>query len=204
MTPHDLPPFSKGLKIGLFGGSFNPAHEGHRAASLLAMKRLGLDRIWWLVTPGNPLKDVSQLPPMVERIKSAQAIAQHPKIIVTSVEAAIVTRFTYETIAVLKKRCPGVRFIWLMGADNFLNFHQWRHWLGIARLVPMAIVDRPGSTFNSLKGLAAHRLSATRVKEENAKRLAYKKPPAFVFLHGPRSALSSTWLRSHKKDDSKK
>lgn len=204
MIPHDLPPFSKGLKIGLFGGSFNPPHEGHRAASLLAMKRLGLDRIWWLVTPGNPLKDISQLPPMVERMKAARAIARHPKIIVTPVEAAIVTRYTYDTIAALKKRCAGVRFVWIMGADNFLNFHQWRHWLKIAQLVPMAIIDRPGSTFNSLKGRAAHKLSGTRLKEENSKRLAFQKPPAFVFLHGPRSSLSSTWLRNNSNAGTKK
>jgi nicotinate-nucleotide adenylyltransferase len=200
MTLRDLPPFAPGLKIGLFGGSFNPPHAGHRAASLLAMKRLHLDRIWWLVSPGNPLKDTSQLPPMVERVKAAQTVAAHPRIIVTPIEAAIGTSYSYETIIYLTRRCPGVHFVWLMGADNFLNFHRWRRWRELTSLVPMAIIDRPGSTFNPLKGRASHWLASYRLNERDAKILADTKPPAFVFLHGPRSPLSSTFLRKTGKN----
>lgn len=183
------------MRIGLFGGSFNPPHEGHRAASLLALRRLGLDRIWWLVTPGNPLKDTSGLMPLSKRLEAARRVSHHPRIAVTGIEAVIGARYTYDTIAYLRRRCPGVRFVWLMGADNLCTFGRWQRWQDIARLVPIALVDRPGFTLKALHGRAAEALAPYRKDESRASALAIMAPPAFVFLHGPRSPLSSTALR---------
>ncbi|MGO9007970.1 MAG: nicotinate-nucleotide adenylyltransferase [Beijerinckiaceae bacterium] len=195
-TPTRLPPYVRGLSVGLFGGSFNPAHEGHRAASLLALRRLGLDRIWWLVSPGNPLKDTSILAPLEVRITAARKIARHPRIAVTGIEALIGTRYTYETIAYLKQRCPGVHFVWIMGGDNLATFHHWKRWRDIAALVPVAIIDRPGSTLKPLRSPAGVALAPYRRDESDSLLLARAEPPALVFLHGPRSPLSSTALRN--------
>jgi nicotinate-nucleotide adenylyltransferase len=191
-----LPPFVRGLRVGLFGGSFNPAHEGHRAASLLALRRLRLDRIWWLVSPGNPLKDTSILAPLEARIAAARKIAGHPKIAVTGIESLIGTRYTYETIAYLKQRCTGVHFVWIMGGDNLATFHHWKRWRDIAALVPIAIIDRPGSTLKPLRSPAGVTLAPFRRDESDSLSLTLAAPPAFVFLHGPRSPLSSTALRN--------
>jgi nicotinate-nucleotide adenylyltransferase len=190
-----LPPYAPGLVVGLFGGSFNPAHEGHRTASLIALRRLRLDRIWWLVSPGNPLKDTSVLPSLAARIATARKIARHPKIVVTGVEALIGTRYTYETIAFLKRRYPGVRFVWIMGGDNLASFHHWKRWRDIASLVPVAVVDRPGATLKALNSPAGVALARYRHDESDSLLLPRAAPPAFVFLHGPRSPLSSTALR---------
>jgi len=125
-----LPPHAPGMRIGLFGGTFDPPHEAHFSASLLAMKRLDLDRVWWLVTPGNPLKDTRGLAPLAQRIVAAGALARHPRIDISSLEAQIGTTYTYETIAYLRRHCPGVRFVWIMGADNLRSFHRWQRWRG--------------------------------------------------------------------------
>jgi nicotinate-nucleotide adenylyltransferase len=183
------------MKIGLFGGSFNPPHAGHRAASLLALRRLNLDRVWWLVSPGNPLKDARELAPLALRLEAARKVSRHPRIEVTAIEAAIGAAYTFETISYLKRRCPGVRFVWLMGADNFLSFDRWQRWRGIAKLVPIAIVDRPGFTLTAPHGRAAGTLAFSRLRENQAPHLAMAAPPALVFLHGPRSDMSSTALR---------
>lgn len=194
--PPALPRHSRGMRIGLFGGSFNPPHAGHRLASLIALKRLGLDRVWWIVTPGNPLKDNHGLPSLAARMAAARAVAADPRIDVTGFEAGIGTRYTYDTIAYLKRRCPGVRFVWIMGADNLAGFHRWQRWRDIAALVPLAIVDRPGSTLRAARARAAVALGAGRLDEAEGRRLPLAKPPAWLFLHGPRSALSSTALRA--------
>lgn len=196
MTLVRLPPFSGGMRIGLFGGSFNPAHQGHRAVSLLALRRLRLDRIWWLVTPGNPLKDARDLAALDVRIETAASIARHPRIVVTGLEADIGTRYTFETISFLKARCRGVHFVWMMGADNFPGFHFWQRWRDIGKLVPIAVIDRPGSTLVAPNSRAAQMFAPYRIDESRAACLADMKPPAYVFLHGPRSALSSTALRA--------
>ena len=194
-----LPRHGAGLTIGLFGGSFNPAHAGHRLASLIAMRQLGLDRVWWIVTPGNPLKDNAGLPPLAARMAEAKAVARHPRIDVTGFEAEIGTRYSYDTIAYLKRRCPDTRFVWIMGADNLRSFHRWQQWQRLASLVPFAVIDRPGSTWTASRAPAAVALVAARLREEEARSLAHRKPPAWIFLHGPRSPLSSTALRARAK-----
>lgn len=194
-----LPPHGAGQRIGIFGGSFNPPHQGHRAASLLALRRLRLDWIWWLVTPGNPLKDARDLAPFPARLAAARKVASHPRIIVSSIEAEIGTKYTFETLSTLKARGRGVHFVWLMGADNFLSFHRWQRWRDIADLVPIAVIDRPGATLKAPHSRAAQALAPFRLPEARAACLAVSAAPAYVFLHGPRSAMSSTALRANAK-----
>jgi nicotinate-nucleotide adenylyltransferase len=192
-----FPPSSDGLRIGLLGGSFNPPHAAHREASLLALKRLQLDRVWWLVTPGNPLKDTRELPSLADRIAAAKAVANHPRIVVTGVEALTRTRYTVDTIAALKSRYPTTRFVWLMGADNLTQFHRWLHWQSIARLLPLAVIDRPPDSLRSFGSRAAQALGQYRIDDGDAALLPGMPAPAWVFLHGVKSPLSSTQLRSH-------
>jgi nicotinate-nucleotide adenylyltransferase len=194
-----LPLHAPGLKIGLFGGTFDPPHEAHRAACLLAMKRINLDRVWWLVTPGNPLKDTRGLAPLATRVEAARALANHPRVDVTDIEARIGTPYTYETIAYLRARCPTVRFVWIMGADNLRSFHRWEKWRGIAGLVPIVVVDRLGPSLYATAGPAGRALAAARVPDHAAKSLPYRRPPAWVYLHGLKSALSSTALRAARR-----
>jgi nicotinate-nucleotide adenylyltransferase len=190
-----LPPHTKNLNIGLLGGSFNPAHAGHRLVSTIALKRLKLDYVWWIVTPGNPLKDNRALPSQNNRMVETQKIANHPRIKITGFENQIHTRYTYDTIMYLKRHCKNVNFIWLMGADNLRIFHHWRNWRDIANQMPIAVIDRPNSTLRSMHSKAALNLQKFRISERKSSRLAKRKSPAWVFLHGPRSSLSSTVLR---------
>jgi nicotinate-nucleotide adenylyltransferase len=191
-----LPPNAPSMRIGLFGGTFDPPHAAHRSASLLAMKRIGLDRVWWLVTPGNPLKDTHGLAPLAARVVVARALAHHPRIDVTDLEARIGTRYTYETVSYLVRRCPRVSFVWIMGADNLRSFHRWQRWRGIAQLVPIAVVDRLGPSLYASAGVAGAALGYARVPEWAAKALPQRKPPAWIYLHGLKSPLSSTALRA--------
>jgi nicotinate-nucleotide adenylyltransferase len=194
-----IPPHAPGMKIGLFGGTFDPPHEAHLAACLLAMKRLRLDRVWWLVTPGNPLKDTRGLAPLADRMAAARVLANHPRINITDLEAGIGTRYTHETILYLRKRCPGVRFVWIMGADNLRSFHRWQRWRGIAGLVPIAVVDRLGPSLYATASLAGQALARYRVPESAAWSLPTRRPPAWVYIHGLKSPLSSTALRAKRK-----
>ncbi|MGL4975383.1 MAG: nicotinate-nucleotide adenylyltransferase [Bosea sp. (in: a-proteobacteria)] len=198
VSPADvaLPLHAPGLKIGLFGGTFNPAHDGHRMASLTALRRLGLDRVWWLVTPGNPLKDNRALPSQAVRIEYARELAHHPRIVVTGVEATLNTRYTADTLQALMRRCPGVQFVWIMGSDNLASFHRWQEWQAIAQMMPIAIIDRPGTTHKAVRSRAAHKLARHRLDETDSLLLASSQTPAWIFLHGRRSALSSTMLRA--------
>ena len=192
----DIPLYTDGMRIGLLGGSFNPPHEAHRAISLFAMKRLKLDRIWWLVTPGNPLKQESPPRTLDERMAAAQRLAHHPRIDVSCLESVIGTRYTADTINYLRRRCSGVHFVWIMGADNLAQFHRWENWQGIAAEVPIAVIDRPPDSFRALSSTAAQAMARYRIDESDAGTLAIRTPPAWTFLTGLKSSLSSTGLRN--------
>jgi nicotinate-nucleotide adenylyltransferase len=183
------------MRIGLLGGSFNPPHEGHALITRLALRRLQLDRVWWLVTPGNPLKSQDELAALQKRVAAARRIDAGPRVVVTDIEAQIGSRYTYETLAWLKRRAPSVHFVWIMGADNLRQFHRWRHWRSIADLAPIVVVDRPGSTLSAISGPAGAALAPWRVPERDAARFVTMPPPALLFLHGRRSGLSSTAIR---------
>jgi nicotinate-nucleotide adenylyltransferase len=198
MPPVVLPPHAPGLRIGLFGGTFDPPHEAHLAAALLALKRLRLDFVWWLVTPGNPLKDKRTLSSLAERLAAARRLARHPRIRVTGFEADLGVRYTHETVRYLTVRRPGVHFVWLMGADNLENFHRWRRWGDIAARLPIAVIDRAGPSLDATAGVAAGALARFRIPEWAAATLPGRRPPAWVFLHGLKSALSSTELRARR------
>ena len=185
------------MRIGLLGGSFNPAHEAHREISLAALKRLGLDKIWWLVTAGNPLKDVSELPPLSDRVLAAQDIANHPRIVVTGFDGGTGTPYTADLLAALVLRFPGVDFVWLMGADNLATVHRWKAWPEIFQLVPIAVLDRPGYRLKARASKAAHRFAGAYVDETDAAGLARLRPPAWTILTHRLSGLSSTALREN-------
>lgn len=191
----ELPPSAPGMRIGLYGGSFNPAHAGHLHVSRMALRRLRLDRVWWLASPGNPLKDHGDLAPLAERVREARRLADDPRIAVTGFEAAIGARYTVETLRWLRRRRPTVRFVWIMGADSLKSFHRWEAFREIAALMPIAVIDRPGFTLSATASPGARALVRSRVDESDAPLLASLEPPAWLFLHGPRSFLSSTALR---------
>jgi nicotinate-nucleotide adenylyltransferase len=191
-----LPPHSDGMRVGLLGGSFNPPHQAHRAISLFALKRLKLDRVWWLVTPGNPLKDNGGLHALAERAEAARRMAADPRIDISCLESVIGTRYTADTINYLRKRASRLRLVWIMGADNLAQFHRWQNWQRIARQVPIAVIDRPPQSFRALSAPAAQALANYRIPETEAGRLADRRAPAWVFLTGLKLNLSSTGLRN--------
>jgi nicotinate-nucleotide adenylyltransferase len=188
-----LPPATPGMRIGLLGGSFNPAHAAHRDISLTALKRLGLDQVWWLVAPANPLKDTPDLPAREQRVKDAARIARHPRIKVTG--ATGTSPYTIDLLRAFKRRFPGVHFVWLIGADNLADFHHWRDWGAIFRLMPIAVLDRPGFRLKARASQAAQRFADFYVDESDATILPLLIPPAWTLLSHPLSTLSSTELR---------
>jgi len=190
-------PISPGLRIGLLGGSFNPAHEGHIHVSEVALKRLGLDYVWWLVAPHNPLKPTIGMAPLDDRMTTAAQTATHPRILVTDIESALGTRYTIDTLGALAHRFPQLRFVWLMGSDNLDQFRRWRRWSDIASRIPIVVVMRPGSTLAPLRAKAAQRLARSRLNA--AGRIAFSRPPAFVVLDGPRSSASATAIRAQSR-----
>ncbi|MEI9925688.1 MAG: nicotinate-nucleotide adenylyltransferase [Bradyrhizobium sp.] len=192
----EMPLYTNGMRIGLLGGSFNPPHDAHRAISLFALKRLKLDRVWWLVTPGNPLKDGGALHDLDERAEAARRMANDPRIDVSCLESVIGTRYTVDTIEYLRRRASGLRFVWIMGADNLAQFHRWQNWRRIASEVPIAVIDRPPQSFRALAAPAAQALARYRLPENQAGKLADQRAPSWVFLTGMKLSLSSTGLRN--------
>ena len=191
-----IPLYTNGMRVGLLGGSFNPPHDAHRAISLFAIKRLKLDRVWWLVTPGNLLKENGGLHALDKRAEAARAMAHDPRIDVTCLESVIGTRYTVDTITYLRRRVSGLRLVWIMGADNLAQFHRWQDWQRIASEVPIAVIDRPPQSFRALAAPAAQALSRYRLPENEASTLADRHAPAWVFLTGMKLDLSSTGLRN--------
>jgi nicotinate-nucleotide adenylyltransferase len=189
------PHVEAGMRIGLLGGSFNPPHAAHRLISEIALRRLGLDRVWWLVTPGNPLKSHTELLPLSHRVAMARALANDRRSIVTDFEKDLGSPFTAATLGYLKLRYRGVRFVWLMGADCLAEFDQWRHWREIFGQMPIAVVDRPGWHLKALAGPAARAFAKFRIPADRAGMLASLQPPAWTLLTGPLSPLSSTAIR---------
>ncbi|MCG8271536.1 nicotinate-nucleotide adenylyltransferase [Aquamicrobium sp. NLF2-7] len=191
-----MPHVEKGMQVGLFGGSFNPPHAGHVLVAEIALRRLALDQLWWMVTPGNPLKSTRELAPLEERIARSEAITRNPRIKVTAFEAAHHVRYTADTLALVRARNPGVDFVWIMGADSLRDFHRWERWRDIMMTFPIAVIDRPGATLSFLSSVVARSFDYARVDEMNAPRLARMQAPAWTFIHGPRSTLSSTAIRN--------
>ncbi|TDH39357.1 nicotinate-nucleotide adenylyltransferase [Pseudohoeflea suaedae] len=190
-----MPHVERGMKVGLFGGSFNPPHAGHVLVSEIALRRLGLDQIWWMVSPGNPLKDHSDLEALEARVTASNSMVEDPRVKVTAFEAVYGLRYTAETLDFLKRHNPGIHFVWVMGADNLASFHRWQDWRGIAQTFPIAVIDRPGSTLSYLSAPMAKVFSRHRLDESDARRLPTAHAPAWTFIHGPRSTLSSTAIR---------
>ena len=192
------PPFGKGQRIGLFGGSFNPAHYGHYMVALYAMKRLQLDWVWWLVSPQNPLKDPHETGDYAKRMAFTKKMAMHPRFIVTDIEKQIGTKFSAQTIATLT-RFSKAKFIWIMGADSLANFHYWREWVGIADHVNIAVLARPGYSIHALDSKAALRFRDKRLAVERPQTLAAKRPPHWVFISMPLRKESSSAIRARRK-----
>jgi len=185
-------PVAPGLRIGLLGGSFNPAHEGHVHVSEVALKRLGLDYVWWLVTPQNPLKPVHGMAPLAERVKSARIVARHPRIVVMDIEHDFRTHYSFDTLRALQKRFPQLQFTWLMGSDNLQIFRRWHRWADFARRVPIAVVQRPGTVMAMRAAKPIQRFGQVR----HERRLCGKRAPAIVILEGKRNAQSATAIRA--------
>jgi nicotinate-nucleotide adenylyltransferase len=184
------------MQVGLFGGSFNPPHAGHALVAEIALRRLALDQLWWIVTPGNPLKSSRELAPLAERLELSEGLAANPRIKVTAFEASHHLSYTADTLALVRAKNPGVDFVWIMGADNLRDFHRWQRWRKIAMTFPIAVIDRPGATLSFLSSVVAKTFAYARVDEADAPRLARMKPPAWTFIHGPRSLLSSSAIRA--------
>ncbi len=183
-----------GMRVGLYGGSFNPAHEGHVHVAETARRRLGLDKVIWLVSPQNPLKS-APTERLRRRVKSARRLAHGPSMIVSNAERRLGSRYTIDTVRLLKARFPAVRFVWIVGADSLAGLNAWRDWQGLLREIPLAVVARPGVTIASLQSPAARRFAHARLPGGAGRRLAFAKPPAWIYLTAPWNYASSTALR---------
>lgn len=183
-------------RIGLFGGSFNPAHRGHRFVALQAMRVLHLDEIWWLVSPGNPLKDGHAMAPLAARLASARRMARRAPIRATAIETRLATRYTIDTLRAIRRRFPRHRFVWLMGADNLAQFHRWRDWRGIARTMPIAVIARPGYMKQALAAPAMGWLRRNQRRQNQAGMWTTWSLPALVLLRFRPDGTSATALRA--------
>lgn len=187
-----------GLTIGLLGGSFNPAHQGHLAMSLYALKRLGLNQVWWLVSPQNPLKTTKDMASLEKRMAKAKDVVTNNKIVVTDIEAQFGTRYTVDTLRALREHFPRVQFVWLMGADNLKQMPKWREWPEIFRLVPVAVFRRPAYGVGRGLGKVAQRFRKDWLPAKNSKLLARHSAPAWLVLDNKLNPMSATDIR-HKR-----
>ncbi|MEL6232901.1 MAG: nicotinate-nucleotide adenylyltransferase [Pseudomonadota bacterium] len=184
-----------GMTVGLLGGSFDPPHAGHVHITRQALAAFGLHRVWWLVSPGNPLKPQGPAA-LTRRVRAARAVIDHPRVDVTDIEARLGTRYTAQTLRALRTRFPGLRFVWLMGADNLAQFHRWEDWQDILRMVPVGVLPRPGAQIAAGLSPAARAFSAARLPASGAAALAAAAPPAWVLLHGAMRDISSSAIRA--------
>jgi nicotinate-nucleotide adenylyltransferase len=191
----DLKP---GMRVGLYGGSFNPAHDGHAHVAETARKRLKLDRVIWLVSPQNPLKSTHETAPLAQRMAGVRERARGPAMIVSDAETRIGSQYTIDTIRGLKARFPGVKFVWIMGADSLAGFHRWKGWTQIMRELPVAVISRPWASLRSRFSPAARRFAQARRPASEAMILPDALAPAWVYLHGPLNFASSTALRERR------
>ncbi|MEB8387531.1 nicotinate-nucleotide adenylyltransferase [Rhodobacteraceae bacterium KMM 6894] len=191
----ELPPCRRGQVIGLLGGSFDPPHEGHAHITREALKRFGLDTVWWLVSPGNPLKAHGPAP-MARRMQAARALMEHPRVYVTDAEAQLGTRYTAQTLRALRRLRPDVQFVWLMGADNLAQFHLWQDWEQIMETVPVGILARPDARQAARSSVAARRYAPYQLPATHSRQLGHSAAPAWCFINVPMVALSSTRLRA--------
>jgi nicotinate-nucleotide adenylyltransferase len=185
----------RGLRVGLLGGSFNPAHAGHRHVSVTALKRLKLDAVWWLVSPQNPLKSARDMAPQDVRLRTAVRVKSHPRILATDLETAMGTRYTVDTVTQLVRRFGQTQFIWLMGADSLAGFHRWKNWQKIAATLPIAVLLRPGYTEARWSAASLARLSSARHRDSTSASWPAWKKPAIVILSLPMNKTSATAIR---------
>ena len=195
MQRDGMPYARAGQVVGLLGGSFDPAHDGHVHITKAALQRFGLDRVWWLVSPGNPLKEIGPAP-IGDRVARAQDVMQHPHVTVTDIEAQLGTRYTAKTIAALQRVYPDVRFVWLMGADNLAQFHLWQDWQDIMERVPVGVLARPGDRISARLSRAARIYRDERLIGRAARLLGQTKAPSWAFANLPMSQSSSTAIRA--------
>ncbi|MDF1722723.1 MAG: nicotinate-nucleotide adenylyltransferase [Minwuia sp.] len=186
----------RGRRIGLLGGSFNPAHSGHRHISLMALQRLDLDEVWWLVSPQNPLKTADGMAALDVRLKQARRVARHPRIRVTDIERRLGTRYTRDTVVALQRRFPADRFVWLMGADNLAQLPRWVRWEDLVQQIPVAVFDRAPHSSRIMSGQAATRFRHALIRQHQARDLWRQCPPALTYIRMRRHALSATAIRN--------
>ena len=204
MTETPPPRRAPGRRVGLLGGSFNPAHDGHLHISILALRALGLDEVWWLVSPQNPLKPDRGMASFAARVGAARALARHPRIVVSDLERRLGTRYTADTLDAVKRRFPRTAFVWLMGADNLVQIPRWKDWTAIFARAPIAVFDRPSYCYKALAGRAARRYARERVDARRARKLAVSPPPAWVFVRGRLNAACATEIRGAAKPSADK
>jgi nicotinate-nucleotide adenylyltransferase len=198
LRPREEPRRQRQQRVGLLGGSFNPAHAGHRAISIEALRRLRLDRVWWLVSPQNPLKPARGMASFADRFAAAKSVARHPKIVVSDIEQQLGTRYSIEVIRCLQRSCR-VRFIWLMGADILLELPRWRAWQELVERLPIAVFDRQPYAYRALRSRMAQRYRRERRAERTAPALVEREAPAWIYLHSRRRDESSTGIRQQRR-----
>lgn len=192
---HQMPLAFPGQVVGLLGGSFDPAHEGHVHITREALHRFGLDRVWWLLSPGNPLKSRGPAD-MAQRLARARDVMRHPRVTVTDIEARIGTRYTAQTLRMLQRLYPGTRFVWLMGADNLAQFDRWQDWQDILHRVPVGVLARPGQRISARASKAARIYRAARISADASGLLGTASPPAWCFVNVPLRDVSSSRIRA--------